>query len=135
MQKQNKNKPRTRTHMPLNQTAWLTWLSDGRPRAWPQQAVTATPRLNGAVTPRNTHSVPSLRQVVGSPRHSEQTGRKTSGEAQHQTRRQSATFNSRLAALDAMSCPAGSHRAPWRLPPQTSSKQARFISGWMCING
>lgn len=34
-----------------------------------------------------------------------------------------------------MSCPTASHRATWRLPPQTSSKQARFISGWMCIEG
>lgn len=34
-----------------------------------------------------------------------------------------------------MSCPTASHWAPWRLPSQTSSKQARFISGWMCIEG
>lgn len=49
-----KSKP-THTHMPFKQTALLTWLSDGRPRASLQQAVTATPRLNGP-WPLETHT-------------------------------------------------------------------------------
>lgn len=63
----------------------------------------------------NTHSVPSLRQVVGPPHHSQQTGRKTSGEpSTKQTNDHKVWFLFNVTE-DVMSCPKASHRP--RSPP------------------